>query len=250
MKETFYKCKNKIVALRQKLKDTGVLIVIAITLVLGILIGYSMSGKSYIKEQYEIVSAENSTLTSTLDETTSKLKTTTDEYSAYKEKMQPYEQVQLTDAQNAAEAEKLRIEQENQAKAEKAAAEKAAAEKAAAEAAAAKAAEEAKGYETGITYDQLARTPDSYKGQKVKFKGKVVQVLEGSTDTQIRLAVNGNYNNILYCSVPKAKTANTRILEDDYITIMGKSLGLISYQSTMGGTITIPSISVDDWGPN
>ena len=50
---------------------------------------------------------------------------------------------------------------------------KAAEQKAAEEAAAAKAAEEAKGYETGITYDQLARTPDDFKGKKVKFYGKV-----------------------------------------------------------------------------
>lgn len=48
------------------------------------------------------------------------------------------------------------------------------------EAAAAKAAEEAQGYETGITYDQLARTPDDFKGKKVKFTGKVVQVIEGT----------------------------------------------------------------------
>ena len=164
--------------------------------------------------------------------------------------MQPYEEIQLTDAKNKADAEKLRIEQENQAKAEKEAAEKKAAEEKAAEEARQKAAEAAKGYETGITYDQLARTPNDYVGKKVKFKGKVVQVLEGTTETQIRLAVNGDYDSILYCSVPKAKTENTRILENDYITVMGISKGLLSYESTMGGTITIPSVSVDDWGQN
>lgn len=46
--------------------------------------------------------------------------------------------------------------------------------------AAQKAAEEAQGYETGITYDQLARTPDQFIGKKVKFTGKVLQVLESS----------------------------------------------------------------------
>lgn len=75
-------------------------------------------------------------------------------------------------------------------------------------------------------------------------------MLEGTTETQIRLAVNGDYDSILYCSVPKAKTENTRILENDYITVMGISKGLLSYESTMGGTITIPSVSVDDWGQN
>ena len=40
------------------------------------------------------------------------------------------------------------------------------------EAKAAKAAEEARGYETGITYDQLARTPDDFKGKKLNFMEK------------------------------------------------------------------------------
>ena len=182
--------------------------------------------------------------------------------------MQPYEAVQLTDAQNKAEKERQELADKKateekaaaEAKAKKEAEEKAAAEaRAAAEAKAAeearaaaeaKAAEEAKGYETGITYDNLARTPDSYKGKKVKFKGQVVQVIEGSTETQLRLAVDGDYNKIIFCRVPKDKTASTRILEDDYIHIMGVSNGLISYESTMSGTITIPDVSVNDWGQN
>ena len=86
------------------------------------------------------------------------------EYAAYKEKMKPYEEL------DEAEAEARKIEAEKIAEQKKADE-----EKAAAEAAAAKAAEEAQGYETGITYDQLARTPDQYKGKKVKFYGKVVQ---------------------------------------------------------------------------
>ena len=57
-------------------------------------------------------------------------------------------------------------EAEAQRKAEEEAAQKAAEEAAAA--AAAK--EEAKGYETGITYDQLARTPDDYKGKKKNLR--------------------------------------------------------------------------------
>ena len=202
------------------------------------------------KSDYNDVVNKNSELTSKINTLTKEKTKQKNEFNAYKAKMQPYEEIQLTDAKNKADAEKLRIEQENQAKAEKEAAEKKAAEEKAAEEARQKAAEAAKGYETGITYDQLARTPNDYVGKKVKFKGKVVQVLEGTTETQIRLAVNGDYDSILYCSVPKAKTENTRILENDYITVMGISKGLLSYESTMGGTITIPSVSVDDWGQN
>lgn len=111
------------------------------------------------------------------------------------------------------------------------------------EANAAKAAEEAKGYETGITYDQLARTPDDFIGKKVKFYGKVVQVIEGKGKTQIRLAVNDNYDTVLFCEYP-SDIVSSRVLEDDHITVYGGSMGTISYQSTMGGTITIPSVYV------
>lgn len=110
------------------------------------------------------------------------------------------------------------------------------------EAKAAKAAEEARGYETGITYDQLARTPDDFKGKKVKFYGKVVQVIEGSGSVQIRLAVDDNYDTILLGEY-SSSTVSSRVLEDDYITIYGTSVGTISYKSTMGGTITIPGAS-------
>lgn len=113
------------------------------------------------------------------------------------------------------------------------------------EANAAKAAEEAKGYETGITYDQLARTPDDYYGKKVKFSGKVVQVIEGSgDDVQIRLAVNDDYDTILFGQY-SSDIVSSRVLEDDYITIYGMSVGTISYESTMGGTITIPGVYID-----
>jgi regulator of protease activity HflC (stomatin/prohibitin superfamily) len=104
--------------------------------------------------------------------------------------------------------------------------------------------EEKKGYDTGITYDQLARTPDDFIGQKVKFRGKVVQVIEGDGMTQIRFAVNDNYDTILFAEFD-ASIVTSRVLEDDVITIMGLSTGLISYESTMGGQISIPGVAIE-----
>lgn len=106
-----------------------------------------------------------------------------------------------------------------------------------------KAEEEAKGYDTGITYQQLARTPDKFLRKKVKFSGKVLQVMEGDSRTQLRVAVDGNYDTVVYADYDKS-IVTSRILEDDYITISGISDGLLSYESTLGGTITIPSIDV------
>lgn len=108
-----------------------------------------------------------------------------------------------------------------------------------------KAEEEARGYDTGITYDQLARTPDSYEGKKVKFYGEVAQVLEDSDSStvQVRLAINGDYDHMMLCEW-SSSSVTSRVLEDDYITISGVSEGLVTYESTMGGDITIPSVMV------
>lgn len=103
---------------------------------------------------------------------------------------------------------------------------------------------EKKGYETGITYNQLARTPDDYMGEKIKFRGKVIQVMEGDDTTQIRLAVGEDYDTILFGEYDSS-IVNSRILEDDIITVMGLSTGLLTYESTMGGDISIPGMSID-----
>lgn len=103
---------------------------------------------------------------------------------------------------------------------------------------------ERKGYDTGITYDQLARNPDDFFLEKVKFRGTVVQVMEGDGITQIRLAVGDDYGQILLAEFDSS-ILDSRILEDDTITIRGISSGLITYESTMGASISIPGVAVD-----
>ncbi|WP_156876079.1 hypothetical protein [Clostridium kluyveri] len=110
---------------------------------------------------------------------------------------------------------------------------------------AAKQAEENKAsYDTGITYEQLARTPNDFKNKKAKFSGKVIQVVEDEKENDLRLAVDGNYDNILYIGYDPNITS-TRILENDYVTVRGISLGIYSYESTMGAKISIPSMWVE-----
>lgn len=134
-------------------------------------------------------------------------------------------------------AEKAKKEAEAKAKEEEEA-------KAAAKAKAEAEEQERIGYDTGITYDQLARTPDDYIFEKVKFRGKVIQVMEGDGITQIRLAVNDNYDTVLYGEFD-VSILDSRILEDDTITVRGLSTGLLTYESTMGGSISIPGISIE-----
>ena len=95
-----------------------------------------------------------------------------------------------------------------------------------------------------VDYKELARNPDPYKGKSLTYSGKVIQVIEGDTETQHRIAVNGDYDNVIYVAYPK-NIVTSRILDDDYVTVYGTSLGLYSYQSTMGGKITVPALYLD-----
>ncbi len=134
------------------------------------------------------------------------------------------------------EAERIAAEKKAKVEADKKAKEEAEAKKRAE-------AEEKKGYETGITFNQIARNPDDYEGDKIKFRGKVIQVMEGDGETEVRIAVNGNYDTILYGSYDSS-IVGSRILDGDMITVMGISTGLLTYKSTMGGDITIPSMLI------
>ncbi len=215
-------------------------------------------GSGITQEDYDKLSAEKEAVEKELTTAETELETkkeelktaqenlekVTKEYEEYKESMKPFEEMTVAQAEEEkarAEKEKKKIEEEEAAK--KAAEEEEKAKKEEEEKAA-REAEEAKGYETGITYDNLARTPDDYAGKKIKFYGKVVQVMEGDGNVQIRLAVNDDYDTILLGEYDSS-IVSSRVLEDDEITIYGTSLGLISYKSTMGGTITIPAALIE-----
>jgi DNA repair exonuclease SbcCD ATPase subunit len=100
------------------------------------------------------------------------------------------------------------------------------------------------GYNTGITFDNLARNPDDYKEKKVKFSGRVIQVLDGGDEIQIRFAIDKDYDKVVFCYYP-ASIVSSRILEDDIITIYGVSKNLYTYESTFGAPITIPMLSIE-----
>ena len=99
-------------------------------------------------------------------------------------------------------------------------------------------------YNTGITYDTLARTPDEHIGNKVTLSGEIVQVIEGDDASQYRMAVDQDYDKMVLIEVPTDQLSS-RILENDLITIYGVSQGTVDYESTIGGTITVPAITVD-----
>ena len=207
--------------------------IISIFLMIILMISLVSCSNGVAQEEYDLIRSELDSANTTISSLEKQISVLQKEYDAYKEKMSEYEGLA------SAEVEARRIEAEAVIKAEK--------EAAAAAAAAAAAEAEAKaraGYETGITYDQLARTPDNYIGELVKFRGKVIQVVEDDAEINIRLAVNNNFDDILFCGY-SPDIVSSRILENDTITIYGESLGLYSYESTFGVQITIPAVWID-----
>ena len=137
------------------------------------------------------------------------------------------------DSQIAAEAEKAKTKAEEEAKAK-----------------AAKEAAEAIAYDTGITFENLARNPLDYKMKKVKFTGKIIQVITGTSSNQYRFAVDSDYDQVILLEIPSNLLKTGNILEDDIITIKGVSQGTIDYKSALGGKITVPAVTVDSFQLN
>lgn len=141
------------------------------------------------------------------------------EYNTYKEKMKKYESLAESDAKKQLEELEKKKQQEKQKQEE----------------------EEKKGYDSGITYEQVSREPKTYIGKKVKFSGKVLQVSKSDSSVHLRIAVNDNYKNVILVEYnPSISSKN--VLEDDKITVSGTFGGEISYKATSGATISVPGM--------
>lgn len=98
-----------------------------------------------------------------------------------------------------------------------------------------------------ISYKKLARTPDKYEGKKVKFTGEIVQVMEDEDTSSAVYRINvtkGNYgfwDDTVY--VEYWGSSEKRFLEDDIVTFYGESVGLYTYETVLGASVTIPCVN-------
>lgn len=104
-----------------------------------------------------------------------------------------------------------------------------------------------------ISYEKLARNPDSYKGDYLTFVGEVIQVVEFGNEVQLRVNVTeyevyGTYYSKDTIFVTTKLPANgSRILEKDIIRLYGVCEGLYTYTSIWGASISIPGIYAEYW---
>ena len=125
-----------------------------------------------------------------------------------------------------------------------------AAQEAAAKAAAEKAAQDAADKDPNtyqaLPYDEMARNGDNHKGEKLQINGKVIQVMDSDEGfATLRVATRDGYEDVYLVQIPASQWKTHRLLEDDVITFYGNVYGLYSYDSTMGGKITVPAITVN-----
>ena len=92
---------------------------------------------------------------------------------------------------------------------------------------------------TAATFQDYARRPGAHNSEKITFSATVLQVIEGAVNSTYRMAVDGNSSNVMYVTLPNS-ARGSRILENDKVTVVGTFDGLMTYESTMGASITIP----------
>lgn len=93
-----------------------------------------------------------------------------------------------------------------------------------------------------LDYNEIERNPDTYKGQKARVSGEVVQVSEGIFDS-VTLRVDSGGGDMWYVTYTR-KEGESRILEGDNIICYGECDGVRSYTTIVGSQVTIPSLKM------
>lgn len=102
-----------------------------------------------------------------------------------------------------------------------------------------------------VDYEAVQRNPNKYENINIVVEGEVVQVQESEsffsngTAVVMRVAEDGDYDKMWYVEYKRTEESESRILEDDYITIYGVCDGVTSYTAVLGDQIIIPAISAE-----
>jgi len=110
-----------------------------------------------------------------------------------------------------------------------------------------KASDAYKNAKTNIPYDELFRNSEDYKGQYVRYTGKVIQVLGEPGEWNLRVNItkeaSGSYD-FWDDTVFVYSYSQERVIDDDIIEFTALVNGTITYKSVMGGDITVPSLTI------
>jgi hypothetical protein len=96
-------------------------------------------------------------------------------------------------------------------------------------------------------YLDLLRRADAFAGKPLSFAGQVIQSIPGAQTNALRINVTpGKYNSwqdTIYVEYKPAAAGSVQIAEGLLISVRGIVGGIKSYQSVIGDTITVPSVT-------
>ena len=95
-----------------------------------------------------------------------------------------------------------------------------------------------------VSYDDIARNPDAFTGQRIIKSGPVLQVQEDDGVVVLRVATDEAYGDVVMM-VYKADIASERILEGDFVYCYGTYMGLMTYEAVLGNSVTVPYMVLD-----
>jgi len=93
-----------------------------------------------------------------------------------------------------------------------------------------------------VSYDELFRHSADHIGDLVYFKGQVIQVLGETGNFEMRISVTPGSYGFWDDPVYVLYVGDERFLDDDVVEFIGISTDLLTYESVLGGDITIPSV--------
>lgn len=100
----------------------------------------------------------------------------------------------------------------------------------------------AKNNASEISYNMLKKNADTYMGKPYYAKGEVIQAIEDGGTTLLRVNITqGDY--VWDDTVAVIYDGITDAVEDDIIEVYGTIYGNYSYDTTIGGSATIPGIT-------
>ena len=98
---------------------------------------------------------------------------------------------------------------------------------------------------TTYSYEELFRNSSELKGQRVRAKGEVVQVIDGSYSKGYRISITekGYYSTYYTDPIYVTYTGNAKILENDIVELYGIADGEQTYETIFNATKTIPKVN-------
>lgn len=97
-----------------------------------------------------------------------------------------------------------------------------------------------------VLYEDIARDPEAYKEQKVKFTGEIIQIMESGSKVTLRINVTKDdydiYTDTIYVNYNYSENEK-KLLEDDIVNLWGEAKGIKTYKSTIGTSISIPQVN-------